>query len=478
MRSFRRSIFTVDVNPRLGHHEATAAASRFAAVAWVLLDWAASAFSTVQITLIVAYVERVVFADKAWGLSGGVVWAWTMAVAMLVSAAAAPFLSAWADRRQRHKTALIASVAAGSLALLALGAAPPMAHLAVAASIVVAVVGFDMAAIFTGSLLPRIASGRNADRLSAGGFAAGYAGGAVALLVTTAVVAAHDRLGLTTPGALRVAFAFTGGWWLLFSLPAVWARFGVDGRADGDGQDVHANSSAGELIAFARSLAGTSGVVENGRVEDSGVEDEGSGEAGRSLGRVLLGCVLVLGAVQTAIAQFSSVALEEFHLDGTALVWLVLLVQAVALPGALFIGWLSSRWSRDGAMAVCLLGWIVVLALACLVQTPTQLHWLAALLALVLGGVQSVIRALVAEMAPRGRSGATFGIMQVGTKLSGFVASLLFGAVLAASGLPRAGLITLLMQIAAGWWFLRRQRQRADQHAGGGESLRLEARIR
>jgi UMF1 family MFS transporter len=419
--------------------------SRFAAVAWVLLDWAASAFSTMQITLIVAYVERVVFADKAWGLSGGVVWAWTMAVAMLVSAAAAPFLSAWADRRQRHKTALLASVAAGSLALLALGGVPPAAKLAVAASIIIAVVGFDMAAIFTGSLLPRIASGREADRLSAGGFAAGYAGGAVALLIATAIVAAHDRLGLTAAEALRVAFVFTGCWWLLFSLPAAWARFGADGRADGDGAEVHASSSAGELLAFARSLAGTADARE-------------SGDAGRSLGRVLLGCVLVLGAVQTAIAQFSSVALEEFHLEGTALVWLVLLVQAVALPGALFIGWLSSRWNRDGAMAVCLLGWMVVLALACLVQTPTQLHWLAALLALVLGGVQSVIRALVAEMAPRGRFGATFGLMQVGTKLSGFVASLVFGAVLAMSGHPRAGLITLLVQIAGGWWCLRRQR--------------------
>jgi hypothetical protein len=47
--------------------------------------------------------------------------------------------------------------------------------------------------------------------------------------------------------------------------------------------------------------------------------------------------------------------------------------------------------------------------------------------------------------------------MQVGTKLSGFVASLLFGAVLAVSGYPRAGLITLLVQIAAGWWLLRRR---------------------
>jgi MFS transporter, UMF1 family len=441
------------VNPRLGHHDATAAASRFAAVAWVMLDWAASAFSTALITLVVAYVERVVFADKAWGLSGGVVWAWMMAAAMLASAVAAPFLSAWADRTQRHKTALMASVAAGSLGLLALGAVPSTAHAAVVAGIIIAVVGFDMAAIFTGSLLPRIASGRAADRLSAGGFAAGYAGGAVALLMTTALVAAHDRLGLTTPGALRAAFVFIGCWWLLFSLPAAWARFGVDGHADGDGQEVHASSSAGELLAFARSLAAPSGGDEKG-----GVENAGAGETGRSLGRVLLGCVLVLGAVQTAIAQFSSVALEEFHLDGTALVWLVLLVQAVALPGALIIGWLSARWSRDGAMAVCLLGWMVVLALACLVQTPAQLHWLAALLALVLGGVQSVIRALVAEMAPRGRFGATFGLMQVGTKLSGFVASLLFGAVLVASGLPRAGLVILLVQIAAGWWFLKRQR--------------------
>jgi UMF1 family MFS transporter len=431
------------------HHDAHAApALRFATVAWVLLDWAASAFSTVQITLMVAYVERVAFAGKPWGLSGGVVWAWTLAVAMLISAVTAPFLSAWADRTRRHKTALMASVAVGSLALVLLGAVPPAARLAVAASIVVAAVGFDMAAIFTGSLLPRIASGPAADRLSAGGFAAGYAGGAFALVAATAIVAAHDRLGLTTPGALRWAFVFTGCWWLAFSLPAAWARFGVDGQADGDGQELHAASSGGELLAFARSLIAPS---RDGQVDVAGV-------AGRPLGRVLLGCVLVLGAVQTAIAQFSSVALEEFHLEGTALVWLVLLVQAVALPGAIAVGWLSARLSRDGALVVCLLGWMIVLALACLVQTPAQLHWLAALLALVLGGVQSAIRALVAEMAPRGRFAATFGLAQVGTKLSGFVASLLFGAVLAASGLPRAGLVTLFVQIAAGWWLLARRR--------------------
>ena len=185
---------------------------RPADLAWVLLDWAASAFSTILITLVVAYVEKIVFADLAWGVPGGVIWAWIIAAAMLGSALLAPWLSAWADRRHGHKQALLTSVAVGSGACLLLAAAPPDWRLAVAASIVVANIGFDMAAIFIGSLLPRLATGKAADRLSAFGFAAGYLGGALALLLAMAVVAARDRLGLTSADALRVSFAVMGAW--------------------------------------------------------------------------------------------------------------------------------------------------------------------------------------------------------------------------------------------------------------------------
>ena len=97
---------------------------RSAAVAWILLDWAASAFSAILITLVVAYVERVVFADAAWGVPGGVVWAWIMATAMLVSAVLAPFLSAHADRTHGHKRWLLIATAVGAGASLALAAVP------------------------------------------------------------------------------------------------------------------------------------------------------------------------------------------------------------------------------------------------------------------------------------------------------------------------------------------------------------------
>lgn len=397
------------------------------ATAWVLLDWGASAFSTILITLVVTYAERIVFADRAWGVPGGVVWAWIGAVAAIISAGLAPWLSARADRTRSHQRAMVESVVLGCAGCLLLAAVPTGARVVVAAAIVLASIGFDMAQIFTGSLLPRLAGGAAADRLSALGFAAGYAGGAVALLLATALVGARERLGLTAPEALRWSFVVMGGWWLVFSLPAFVTRLGDALPETATG------TSVGELIGFARSLGGRDGF----------------------LGRVLGGAALVTGAVQTAITQFSSLAIEDFHMEAPAVVRLVLLVQFVALPGALIMGWASTRWSRGAVLALCVAGWVAVCVLGWFVRSPAELTWLAILLALVLGGVQSVVRATVAVLAPPGRSGATFGLFQVGTKLAGALASLLFGAMYALSGQPRAGGATLVLQLLLGWWILR-----------------------
>ncbi len=143
-------------------------------------------------------------------------------------------------------------------------------------------------------------------------------------------------------------------------------------------------------------------------------------------------------------------------MDGPALVRLVLLVQAVALPGAIAIGWLSTRVGRRPATLLCFGGWIIVLVLAWFVETTQQLTGLAVLLALVLGGIQSLLRAAIAVLAPAGHAGVAFGLLQVGTKLSGFVAGLAFGGLQVALGSPQSGLIALVVQLAIGWWLIRR----------------------
>lgn len=340
------------------------------ACAWVLLDWGASAFSTILITLVVTYAERVVYADAAWGVPAGVVWAWIIAAAMVVSALLAPWLSARADRSGGHQRAVAESVVAGTAGCVLLALVPSDARVA---------------------------------------------------------VAARARWGLSVAGALRMSFVVMAVWWLGFSLPAFLTRMGDPRPARGEATGI------ADLFSFARSLVGAEAL----------------------LGRVFVGAALVTGAVQTAISQFSSLAIEEFHMEAPAVVRLVLIVQLVALPGALAMGWASTRWSRLGVLGVCIAGWVAVCVLGWFVETPRQLTWLAVLLALVLGGVQSVVRAIVAVLAPEGRHGVTFGVFQVGTKLAGCVASLLFGAMYAVSGLPRAGGITLVVQLLVGWWLVR-----------------------
>ena len=247
-------------------------------LAWILLDWAASAFSTVLITLVVAYIERVVFPEGGFGVPAGVIWAWTLALAMLASAVLAPPAAAWADRRDAQQQAVVAATAIGAGGLAALAAVPPTMQVAVVAAVIVACVGFDLGQVFTGSLLPRIAGDRDADRLSAWGFAAGYAGGAIALVAATAVVAAHARLGLSAAGGLRAALLLTAAWWLAFSLPAGFARFGI-----GAG-DHHAATSGRELLHFARSLL------------------RPAAGGGVPLGRGLLGSTPVPGAVPGVVS--------------------------------------------------------------------------------------------------------------------------------------------------------------------------------
>ncbi len=353
---------------------------------------------------------------------------------MLCSALVSPFLSAWVDRRHVHQRAAVTSSMLGAAACIALALLPSTSQLGIIAAIIVATVSFDMASIFTASLLPKLAQGRAADTLSSVGFAAGYGGGAIALILATGLIAARESFGLSAAGALRGSFAIMGLWWLIFSLPTACVRMGTASTEN------HSGTSATELLLFLKKI----------------FPINQSSHRIPQFGWLMLGAVTILGVVQTAIPQFSNVALQTFHLKPPQLVQLVLLVQFIALPGAILIGWLSGIWSRHGAANICLAGWSLVLGLAWGIGSVPQLYALAVLLALVLGGIQSVLRAMLAVSAPPGHHAATFGVMQVGTKLTGFFASLVFGWAYMASGIPRAGLVILLVQLILGWWLLSR----------------------
>ena len=57
---------------------------------WAMYDWANSAYTTLLITVLVAYVQRVVFPAEQWGRTGAVVWAWGISLSMFLGAILSP----------------------------------------------------------------------------------------------------------------------------------------------------------------------------------------------------------------------------------------------------------------------------------------------------------------------------------------------------------------------------------------------------
>ena len=163
---------------------------------------------------------------------------------MLLSAVISPFLSAWVDRRHIHQSAVVLSSMLGATACITLALLPAESQVGIIVSIVIATVSFDMASIFTASLLPKLAQGRAADTLSSIGFAAGYGGGAIALILATSLIAARESFGLTAAGALRSSFAIMGLWWLVFSLPTAFVRMTKATSTN------HSGTSTKELLQF------------------------------------------------------------------------------------------------------------------------------------------------------------------------------------------------------------------------------------
>jgi len=198
--------------------------------AWCMYDWANSAFATVVLAAVLpVYFASLVPAEGAvvslFGFSrqlpATALWGYAVTCSMLLMAVAAPWLGARADRRGSRRRWLIICCLAGAGATSLLVLAGPGRYLLAAGLFVVANACFAAGNIFYNAFLPILAQEKDMDRLSARGFALGYLGGGLALLLVFALISRPALFGLADSAmASRVGFLLTGLWWVLFALPA------------------------------------------------------------------------------------------------------------------------------------------------------------------------------------------------------------------------------------------------------------------
>lgn len=414
---------------------------------WVMYDWANSAYSTLSITVLVIYIKSIVVApDSSVALDltrwasllgkdtnaenwGAVVWAWGISLSMLIAAVLSPVLGAMADAHGNKRTWLAATALAGSCGACLFFFIPPENGWTVVFLFFGVTLMFELSIGFYNAFLPEIATENEIDRISAWGYAVGYVGGGLALALALGLFKFGESLGLSDPvRQIRVALLLMGGWWGLFSLPTIfWLQ---------DRWQPKSEPQLGSAILRAvREVAGTLGNIRQYRV----------------LALFLLGFLFYNDGIQTVISQSSVFAEEELGFRAEDLALLILAIQFISLFGAITVGYVSRRFGQKPTLMICLGVWVILLCGAYFVETKAQFWVLAVVLGLVMGGTQSVSRAIMGVMTPAHRSAEFFGFFNFSGKATSWLGTFLFGLITLQTGSPRMAIVSLLVLFAIGW---------------------------
>lgn len=400
---------------------------------WALYDWANSAFYT----LVVASVYPVFFQRyAAAGSPPGVATnrhAVASFVALAVVAVLSPLLGAAADSLGAKKRMLALFLGLGVAPTAAMGLVGQGDWALASGLFVLANVGIVGSLVFYDALLTSVAPPGAMDRVSSAGYALGYLGGGLALLLALVFIRAPLRFGLPDAyAAMRWSFVGVAVWWLLFALPLF--RWVPEPPA-----------------AAARVPLRALPAVTVRRL----------GATLRDLRRfrqafLLLIAVAVYSDGVGTIIRMAAIYGAELGLSEGVLIGTVLLIQFVGMPCALLFGALGQRLGTKPALLIGLTIYAGISVYGYFVRTATQFLVLGLMVALVQGGVQALSRSLFASFVPADRSAEFFGFFSIFEKFAGIAGPALFAAVVAATGSSRHAILGVVAFFVVGGALLLR----------------------
>lgn len=400
--------------------------------AWALYDVANSAWITTVLQIFPLFFVRVAAAGMP-PEAARARFALVTSLSVVLVGLAGPLLGAIADYRRRKKFFLAVFLAVGAAATAAMffiqegRSAFALTTFAIGNACVMSTLAFYNA------LLPAVASGREMDRVSAGGFALGYLGGGALLAVNAVMIASPEALGLgDASDAIRVSLLMVAVWWVLFSIP-LFRRVPEPDVVYGPGEspgDPPVTVALRRLRTTFRDLR---------RYRDAAV---------------LLFAFLIYNDAVNTIVRMGVVFADEIGVGTSALIGALVMAQFVGVPFAFAFGWLADRIGAQRAILVSLAGYAAITLYAYTLQTTTQFFVLAFCVATVQGGAQSLGRSLFGSMVPRHKAGELFGFFGVFDRFGGAIGAFVASVMVSLTGSIRPTVFALVLFFAIGAFLL------------------------
>ncbi|GAA4327281.1 MFS transporter [Streptomyces venetus] len=407
---------------------------------WYFYDWACSVYSTSVLTVFLGpYLTSV--AESAADAEGyvhplgipvraGSFFAYSVSLSVIVAVLAMPLVGAAADRTGRKKPLLAAAAYLGATATTAMFFLDGDRYLLGGALLVVANAAQSVAMMLYNSYLPQIAPPEQRDAVSSRGWAFGYAAGSLVLVVNLVLYTGHDGFGLSESTAVRICLASAGLWWGAFALIPL--RRLRDRRP----------TARGAALPGFRQLAAT---VRDMRRHPLTLA-------------FLLAYLVYNDGVQTVISQASVYGSEELGLGQSTLIGAVLLVQVLAVAGALAMGRLARTYGAKRTILGSLAAWTLTLAAGYFLPAgaPVWFFVLAAGIGLVLGGSQALSRSLFSHLVPPGKEAEYFSAYEMSDRGMSWLGPLLFGVTYQLTGSYRDAIVSLVGFFVIGFALLAR----------------------
>jgi UMF1 family MFS transporter len=370
---------------------------------------------------------------------------------MLLVALAGPILGALADATQRKKVFTGAFAALGILA--SAGLVWVRGDACVAGSVIFAlgVIGFAGSNIFYESLLPHVARGADLDRVSTRGYALGYLGGGL-LLVLNVLWLSHPSWFFMPDRdfALRACFASVAVWWAVFA----WPLFRHVPEPESAGRERPSGSvfqdSFGRLARTFRQL-----------------------RRYRQLALFLAAFWIYNDGIST-VMKLAVAYGDEIGIGQADLLRALVITQFVGVPCALAFGAMGRRLGAKRAILLGLAAYTVICLFGFFIETAAHFYALAVLVGLVQGGTQALSRSLFAEMVPKRLSAEFFGFFSTGAKFAGILGPFLFGVIAQLGGSSRWGILSVVLFFLVGAVLLLR----VDETEGRAVASAVDAEAR
>ncbi|MFP4368396.1 MAG: MFS transporter [Candidatus Kapaibacterium sp.] len=411
-------------------------------IAWYLYDWANSAFPTTVITVFIGpYLTSI--AKNAAGPSGnlsilgfdifaGSYFPFIVSLSVLLQVIILPLAGAMADYTKQKKLFLGLFAYIGSFATMGLYFLEGEAYLYGGLLFIIANLSFGASIVFYNSFIVDLAEPDRRDSVSSIGWAIGYLGGGILLLLNLMLFMNSEQIGISESMAVRISLASAGAWWAIFTIAPLM---------------VLKRRIAKQKIPENRNLF-TIGFTQLGRTIKNA----------KNYPKTLIFLAAYLfynDGVQAVIALSAQFGQEELGLEMSTLTQTILIVQFVAFGGALLFNYLARQFTSKKALLISLVIWsgAVIFAYGFLYSEAGFLI-LGVVIGLVLGGTQALSRSLYSLLIPEGRESEYFSLYEVSERGTSWLGPFIFGLALQFTGSYRIAILSLIVFFVVGFIML------------------------